>query len=119
MKVKALTLVAIISLGLFVYASDVIDCANLKYKELNVSEVALIAKMHKRDPTSKGIEFSAAEYPEKYNKLCSQIKCLMRRDRLLYQQMKDKYLKSSSLPPMGKQMVSDAMTELDLETCSK
>ena len=117
----------ILAIGLLApiaHADNSIDCANLKYDDLGISESQVLKKMMTDEgPNAEfslgGEQFKAADYPQKYNTLCQQIKCLMKRDKASYKQLKDKILKESKLPPLGKKLRSDAMTDLDLETCSK
>lgn len=89
------------------------SCADTKYDQVEVLGWTLLNKAGKVDSPKYAIWAM-----KKYNFICLQAKCLMKRDKISYADLVKKITATGNTPVM-KKMQADAVKEMDLETCSQ
>jgi hypothetical protein len=88
----------------------IMTVTNQKRKYEEYISVGLQDKKHQKE---------AIAYPEAHTKLCLVVKCILKRDNIIYADFKNKLIVEIDYPPLTKSILSSSMDELDLENCSK
>ena len=90
------------------------SCENLKFGQLEISVWGLVSSMADEESNPRYKLYAM----NRYNLICLQAKCLMKRDKLSYKELVKKITATGSTPVMKRQL-ADTIKKMDLETCSQ